>query len=167
MKKTIGIALALLLSTALSGCSGSSIETSGTTSSGESQTEALKDEWTNYLSQQTIEFSVSNAECSYTNGTLEVLVKFTNISDRTIAAIDANGTINNVFGEEQMAVNLSVSKKVAAGKSVNAGSWGSSCYSLNPYIAGEAGLLEMDPENIKLVVEVTKIAFSDGEIIEF
>lgn len=151
----------------LSGCSSSNIGTSTADGSGTIQTQPVKDEWTNYVSEQTIEFSVSEAECSYSRGTLEVLVKFKNISNRTIAAIEAYGSVNDVFGERQMGVKLSVAKKIAPGKSVNAGSWGSSCYSLNPYIAKEAGLIDMDPENRKLVVEVTKIAFTDGEIVEF
>lgn len=167
MKKASIIALALLATLTLAGCSNASTGVPATDGADQTESQPSKDEWTNYLSQQVAEFSVSNAECSYTKGTLEVQVKFTNISDRPIAAIDANGTVNDVFGEKQMGVDLSVAKKVSPGKSVNAGSWGSSCYSLNPYIAEQAGLLDMDPENINLVVEVTKIAFTDGEIIEF
>ena len=167
MKKITAVACSIMLLAALSGCSNASSGVPATDGANSSETQPSKDEWTNYLSQQVAEFSVSKAECSYTKGTLEVQVKFTNISDRPIAAIDAGGTVNDVFGEKQMAVDLSVAKKVAPGKSVNAGSWGSSCYSLNPYIAEQAGLLDMDPENINLVVEVTKIAFVDGEIIEF
>jgi ABC-type glycerol-3-phosphate transport system substrate-binding protein len=168
MKKLIAISASMMLVAALAGCSnGTNSQSASDGSAGSSQT-SQKDEWTNYVTSTTSEFSVSKtAECSYSKGSLEVLVKFKNISDRPIAAIDAVGAVNDVFGTKKMGVNLSVSKKIAVGASANAGSWGSSCYSINEYNADEASLLETDPSNIKLVVSVSKIAFVDGEIIEF
>lgn len=167
MKKVSTLSAAVLVILALAGCSNAGVGQSATGDSQSSNTVPVKDEWTNYLTNVVSEFSVSKAECSYTDGSLEVQVKFTNISDKAIAAVDATGTINDVFGEKKMAVDLSVAKKMAVGASANAGSWGRSCFSLNPYIADQANLLDMDPETIKLVVEVSKIAFVDGQIIEF
>ncbi len=169
MKKKFFTAMSLAAILLLSGCATTGGATKSTPSEA-SQTpiaEVQKDDWTNYLTSTIVEFSVSKAECSYSKGSLEALIKFKNISDKTIVAIEASGTVNNVFGEKQMGIDLSESKKVAPGKTVNAGSWGSSCWSLNQFISEQIGLLDMDPETIKLVVEVSKIAFDNGEILEF
>ncbi len=167
MKKISSLTAAVLLLLTLAGCSNAGVGQSATGDTQVTDPAPSKDEWSNYLSYEVSEFSVSKAECSYSDGSLEVLVKFKNISERPIAAVDAAGTVNDVFGEKKIGVNLSVAKKIAPGASANAGSWGSSCYSLNSYSADESSLLEADPETLKLVVEVSKIAFVDGEIIEF
>lgn len=125
--------------------------------------------WTDFLSHELIEFSVSNVDCSYSDGSMEMLVTFKNISDREMIAIEASATVNDVFDEQMTGVNISSDKSLAAGDSVNVGSWGSSCFPLSDISGDDRRLLEMDnlEKKTKVKISVTKIAFDDGEIVEF
>ena len=126
-------------------------------------------DWTNYVTAELVEFSVSKAECSYSDGTLELLVTLTNVSEKTIIAVDAAATVNDVFGEEINAYNISGDKSFGPGEKLNVGSWGSSCYDLNQYSSEDNRLLDMEDldATTDVVIKIRKIAFEGGEVLEF
>lgn len=121
------------------------------------------------MKDEIVEFSVSKSDCSYDDGTLELLAKFTNITSRDILAIEASAEVQDLFGEKIMGLNLSSDKLLTSGQTVNVGSWGSSCWGLNNYNSDELRLMNMTDvsELTKIVIQVNKIAFKDGEILEF
>lgn len=135
----------------------------------EPSTETTSSDWTNFVTAEVVEFSVSNSSCSYSDGSLELLVVLTNVSDKKILAVDASATVNDIFGEEIKGLNLSEDKSFGPGKKLKVGSWGNSCWSLSDYSSGERRLMEMEDLETKtdLVIEVEKIAFEGGEILEF
>ncbi len=131
--------------------------------------EVVDPKWEDFLEANLVEFSVSKAECSYSDGSLELRVTLTNLSDRNIVAIDAVALINDIFDEEIKGLNISSDESLAAGDSVNVGSWGSSCYDLNQFSSEDNRLLDMEDldKTTDVVIEVRKIAFEDGEVLEF
>jgi hypothetical protein len=183
MRTTRALTLLIALPLVLSGCSGTpqpevtvtvTAEPTETSSaspepSQEASPDATEVSWDSSLEVQLVEFSVSKAKCSYSDGSLEMRATVANISGRDIIAIDVAALINDVFGEEIMGMDLSSDKKLAAGESVNVGSWGNSCFSLNQFSSDHNRLLDMDDLDASTDVEfqVRKIAFSDGEIVEY
>ena len=142
-------------------------------SSGSESTESGNDssslDWTNYVTAELVEFSVSNAECSYSDGSLELLVTFTNVSDKKVIAVEALALVNDVFGEEINRYTISGDKSFGPGKEFKAGSWGNSCYEMNEYSSEDNRLLDMEDldSTTDVVIKVSKIAFEGGEILEF
>ena len=128
-----------------------------------------EDSWETVLAIKLVEFSVSNAECSYSDGLLELRATVTNVSDTEIIAIDAGAWITDVFGEQIKGLDISTDEKIAPGESVNVGSWGNACYDLNQFSADDNRLLDMEDLDASTDVEfiVNKIAFSDGEIVSY
>lgn len=178
--RTISLFAAFLLT--MSGCSGTpqpavtvTVTAEPTeTASAEDKTEEASPEpeessWEESLRIELVEFSVSKAECSYSDGSLELRATVTNISGRDIVAIDAAALINDVFDEQIKGLNISSDKKLLAGDSVNVGSWGNSCYDLNQFSSDDNRLLDMEDlgSSTKVQFQVRKIAFSDGEVIEY
>ena len=169
------VSIVLMMSMMVSGCGGSNEKAESNSNPSDSPTTSTEDnatqlkKWSKFLKEEIVEFSVSKSDCSYDDGSLELLVKLTNITSREILAIDGSAEVQDVFGEKIMRLNLSSDKSLAAGQTVNVGSWGSSCWGLNNYSSDEARLMEMDnvSESTKVVIEVSKIAFKDGEILEF
>jgi hypothetical protein len=143
-------------------------ESSGSESSDDSESVTSID-WTDYVTAELVEFSVSNAECSYSDGSLELLVTLTNVSDKKIIAVDASATVNDVFGEEINRYSISGDKSFGPGKQLNVGSWGNSCYDLNKYSSEDQRLLDMEDldTTTDVVIKVSKIAFEGGEVLEF
>lgn len=169
------ICAVFLLSTLVSGCGGSSggtesekNSTGGTTGATENTIVQSK-KWREYLKDEIIEFSVSKSDCGYDDGTLELLAKFVNITSRDILAIEADAEVQDLFGEKIMGLSLSSDELLTSGQTVNVGSWGSSCWGLNNYNSDELRLMNMTKvtELTKIIIQVNKIAFKDGEILEF
>lgn len=187
MKTTKGLIPLLIISLSLSGCSAASQPAVTVTAtetvtaqpeeqkpeSAETAEESIEDQsamsWESSLLVDLVEFSVSKADCSYSDGSLEMRATITNISGRDIVAIDAAALINDVFGEQIKGLDISSDKRLLAGESVNVGSWGSSCYDLNQFSSDDNRLLDMEDLEVSTSVEfqVRKIAFSDGEIAEY
>jgi hypothetical protein len=159
--KRMAVALSLLL--VLAGC-GSSSSSEG---SGSPKTDKIAPTWEDFLKYDIVQYSVSNAECDYSEGSLEFILDFTNISKKKIIAISASANILDVFGEEIKGLNISTDEAVAPGSVVKVGSMGNSCWELNQYDSDDMRLKEMDLKTTKVEIEVTKIAYSDGEIVEF
>ena len=165
----------LIISMLITGCGSDGENSVSKIDSTESPTSSTNEDirqnkkWGEILKAEIIEFSVSKANCSYDDGTLELLVKLTNISSKEILAIDASAEIQDLFGEKIMGLNLDSDKLLPPGQIANVGSWGSSCWGLNNYNSDETRLMEMInvSELTKIVIEVSKIAFRDGEILEF
>lgn len=135
----------------------------------ESSTETTSSDWTKYVTADLVEFSVSNSKCSYSDGSLELLVVLTNVSDKKILAIDASATVNDIFGEQINGYNISEDKSFGPGKQLNVGSWGDSCFELSDYSSEDRRLLEMEDleATTDVVIKIQKIAFEGGEILEF
>lgn len=127
------------------------------------------DGWTEYVSFSLVEFSVSNAECSYSDGSVEIRATMTNNSDKAIVAFEAFASINDVFGERINGYNISTDETVPPGETAQLGSWGNSCYSLNRFSSDDQRLLEIDDLEAKTEVELvaSRLAFEDGEVVEF
>jgi len=125
--------------------------------------------WGEVLREELVEFSVSKSDCSYDDGSLELLAKFTNIYSKEILAIKASAEIQDLFGENLMVLTLDSDQSLAPGKTVNVGSWGSSCFGLNNYDSDQLRLMEMInvSELTKVVIQVSMVAFKDGEILAF
>lgn len=151
-----------------SATSNGSEESAGSESSDASE-DATATDWTNYVTAELVEFSVSNAECSYSDGSLELLVTLTNVSDKKIIAVDASAIVNDVFGEEINGYNISGDKSFGPGKQLKVGSWGNSCYDLNQFSSEDQRLLDMEDleTTTDVVIKVSKIAFEGGEVLEF
>ena len=127
-------------------------------------------EWEDFLDGNLVELSVSKAECGFaTDGSLDLLVTFKNTTDRKMLAISADVEVMDLFGERLIGVNISSDDSILAGASVNVGSWGSNCYSLNEYKSEDLRLLAMEDvsKTTEVVINVSKIAFEDGEVLEF
>jgi hypothetical protein len=135
----------------------------------EPSTETTTSDWTKFVTADLEEFSVSNNSCSYSDGSLEILVVLTNVSGKKILAVDASATVNDIFGEEIIVFDISEDKSFGPGKKLKVGSWGNSCYSLSDYSSEERRLMEMEDleATTDLVIKVEKIAFEGGEILEF
>ena len=135
----------------------------------EPSTETTSSDWTKFVTADLEEFSVSNNSCSYSDGSLEILVVLTNVSGKKILAVDASATVNDIFGEEIIVFDISEDKSFGPGKKLKVGSWGNSCYSLSDYSSEERRLMEMEDleATTDLVIKVEKIAFEGGEILEF
>jgi hypothetical protein len=131
-------------------------------------TPKINTDWEQYLSSNVVEYSVSTKECDYSDGSLEIQVEFKNLTDKNIIAFEASATIFDIFSEEIGGYNISSDKGVGPQESITTGSAGNTCYEINSY-SDSKRLLEMEDINktSKLVIQVTKIAFEDGEIKEF
>jgi hypothetical protein len=160
--KRVAIAMSLLL--VLVGCGGGA--SSESSNDGTSQSNSAP-AWQDHLKYRVSQYTVTNASCSYSDGTLEMIVDFTNLSDKKIIAVSASAKINDVFDEQIMSLNMSTDEAIAPGATIKAGSTGSSCWSLSDYDADEQRLMEMDLKTTRVVVSVSKIAFADGEVLEF
>ena len=149
--------------------SSSEAEESTDSESSDGSEDSTSTDWTNYVTAELVEFSVSNAECSYSDGTLELLVTLTNVSDKKIIAVDASATVNDVFGEEINGYNISGDKSFGPGKKLKVGSWGNSCYDLNQFSSEDNRLLDMEDldSTTDVVIKISKIAFEGGEVLEF
>lgn len=182
MKTSKYTALLMALLLTLSGCTGTpqpavtvtvTAEPSVTATSPEKTEEPSPDpeesSWEESLKIELVEFSVSKAECSYSDGSLELRATVTNISGKDIVAIDAAAIINDVFDEQIKGLSISSDEKLVAGDSVNVGSWGNSCYDLNQFSSDDNRLLDMKDldSSAKVEFQVRKIAFSDGEVVEY
>lgn len=187
MKTSNWLIPALIISMSLTGCSAASqpaVTVTATetvtaqpeeekTETAETAEEDVEDQsdlsWESSLRVELVEFSVSKADCSYSDGSLEMRATITNISGRDIVAIDAAAIVNDVFGEQIKGLNISSDKRLLAGESVNVGSWGSSCYDLNQFSSDDNRLLDMEDLEVSTSVEfqIQKIAFADGEIAEY
>jgi hypothetical protein len=163
--------IAIAISMLVTGCGSSSEDaaskTDPTSSSNSDVSPSVK--WSEILKAEISEFSVSKTDCSYDDGSLELLVKLTNISSSEILAIDASGEVQDLFGDTLMVLNISSDKQLSPGKTVNVGTWGSSCFGLNNYDSDQLRLMEMSnvSELTKVVINVSKIALKDGEVLEF
>jgi len=145
------------------------VETATQTEEPEADEIEEEDSWDSVLAIKLVEFSVSNAECSYSDGLLELRATITNVSAKEIIAIDAGAWITDVFGEQIKGLDISSDEKIAPGDSINVGSWGNACYDLNQFSADDNRLLDMDDLDASTDVEfiVNKIAFTGGEIIDY
>ena len=167
--------IVLIMSMLVTGCGSDSENAASKIDSSEAPTSSTNEDisqskkWGEILKAEITEFSVSKSDCNYDDGSLELLVKLTNISSREILAIDASAEVQDLFGEKIMGLNLSSDKLLPPGQTANVGSWGSSCWGLNNYSSGESRLMDMSSvsELTKIVIEVSKVAFKDGEILEF
>ena len=165
----------LIMSMLITGCGNSGEDASSKIDPNDASTSSTGDDvgqsqkWGEILKAEITEFSVSTSDCSYDDGSLELLVKLTNVSSREILAIDASAEVQDLFGEKIMGLNLSSDDSLPPGQTANVGSWGSSCFGLNNYSSNELRLMEMSnvSEQTKVVIEVSKVAFKDGEVIEF
>ena len=135
----------------------------------ESSTETTSSDWTKYVTADLVEFSVSRSKCSYSDGSVELLVVLTNVSDKKILAVDASATVNDIFGEQINGYNISEDKSFGPGEELKVGSWGSTCYSLRDSSSDDRRLLAMEDLNATtdVVIKIQKIAFEGGEILEF
>jgi hypothetical protein len=131
-------------------------------------TPKINTDWEQYLSSNVVEYSVSTKECDYSDGSLEIQVEFKNLTDKNIIAFEASATIFDIFSVEIGGYNISSDKGVGPQEAITTGSAGNTCYEINSY-SDSKRLLEMEDINktSKLVIQVTKIAFEDGEIKEF
>ena len=161
--------IAVLISMLVSGCGGSSNDAASNSTGAATSTTNSDIKWSEILKAEISEFSVSKSDCSYDDGSLELLVKLTNISTSEILAIDASGEVQDLFGETLMVLNISSDKQLSPGKTVKVGTWGSSCFGLNEYDSDQVRLMEMSnvSELTKVVINVSKIALKDGEVLEF
>ncbi len=131
-------------------------------------TPKINTDWEQYLSSNVVEYSVSTKKCDYSDGSLEIQVEFENLTDKKIIAFVASATIFDIFSEEIGGYNISSDKGVGPLEAITTGSTGNRCYEINSY-SDSKRLLEMEDINktSKLVIQVSKIAFEDGEIKEF
>ena len=181
LSKSATISISALLIVSVSGCSGEPQPTVTVTVTEQAPVKASQtaeasapeviDEaiWEDFLSYKLVEFSVSNSECSYSDGSLTMRVTFTNKSERDILAIEASAAIEDIFGESLKGLNISSDESLGSGDSINVGSWGSTCYDLNDFSSDDKRLLDMEDleKTTDVVIGVTKIAFADGEVLEF
>ena len=142
--------------------------------SGSEPTEAVSSPVTtseDFVRVSLVEYAVSNEKCSYRDGSLKLRATLTNLTDKTIIAAEVSARINDVFGEEiGRGFDISSDETVGPGSEVNLGTWGNSCFSLSANIGDQKRLLDFQGDlNTKttLVISVTRIAFDDGEIVEF
>lgn len=147
----------------------SEAEESSDSESSDGSEDLTSTDWTDYVTAELVEFSVSNAECGFRDGTMEVLVTFTNVSEKKIIAVDAFANIYDIFGEEMNSVDLFGDKSFGPGKTLKVGSWGNGCYGLNDYSSEDQRLLDMEDlaATTDIVITVSKIAFEGGEVLEF
>lgn len=117
-----------------------------------------------------VEFSVSNQKCSFGDGSLEIRAVLTNVTDKAILAAEVDADILDVFGESiGRGFNISTDETIAPGADANLGTWGNSCFRLSNR-GDDRRLLEMKDEldtKANLVISVTRIAFDDGEVVQF
>lgn len=123
-----------------------------------------------FLSWRISKYEVDkNRECDYSTGYLNLQITIKNTSDKEIAAIEASADINDVFEKNLMSLNIPMDKSLAPGDSTVIGSVGGACWGMNPYIADEQRLRDMEDvhKTTRVDFNVSKIAFSDGLVKEF
>lgn len=118
-----------------------------------------------------VNFSVSNEECSYGDGSLFIQAKLTNLTDRSILAAEVSATVTDVFGESiGRGYNISTDETIGPRAEANLGTWANTCFRLSDASGDDRRLLEIGSEletKTDLVIDVTRIAFDDGEVVEF
>jgi len=107
-------------------------------------------------------------ECSYSDGYLDMQINVTNLSQAAIIAGEASISIQDLFGNEIMGLNVPIDRKIASGATETVGSTGGTCWGLGNY-GGELRLKEMaDPySGTKVVFYLQSLALESGEILYF
>ena len=129
---------------------------------------------TAFVQIESQEYSINNRPCGDDGGvgsdaTLEIVVQLRNVSGQEIKAVKASAIILDSFGEEIWTFGLDEDRRVKDGDTFRVGSYGGFCWELNEWDEVDRRLLDMDDlySQSSLEVVISKIAFMNGDVVEF
>jgi len=163
------VVLVALLTLVLSGCSNSTLPSS-TPSLDDSSYEEYTPEPTltaqDIVSATRKTFSWNrNGDCANIYDSLYLSFTLTNISGKSIDAIELEAVISDEFDDSLKTVSMQSSKTFAKGKKLVVGSTGTKCFKLNNYDDGDNTILNWSSgDQGNLTLNLNRVKFVDGTV---